>query len=364
MTKKGIAAPASERTAIPPAADGTEGLYAQIQAVLTQARQQAHRSVNQTMVQAYWHVGQLIVEHEQAGQTRAAYGARVLQLLAERLSAEFGSGFAVQSLRNFRQLYLTFPAGEIRSTPWSELGWSQLKALMRVQDPAARQWYAHETVAQTWSVAALERQIGTLYYQRLLSSQDLPGVKAEAQALIQRETPPQPRDFIRDPYVLEFLQGQSDASWYEKDLEQGLLNQLQKFLLELGKGFAFVARQRHLRIEDEDAYVDLVFYNYILKCFVLIELKVGKLSHQDVGQLDMYVRVFDERIRQPGDNATIGLILCSERNEAVARYSLLAGSEHIFASRYQPWLPTEAELRAELARDRALLENARQGDDA
>jgi hypothetical protein len=162
---------------------------------------------------------------------------------------------------------------------------------------------------------------------------------------------------------LEFLDGQPQSSWYEKDVEQGLLDQLQKFLLELGKGFAFVARQRHLRIEGEDAFVDLVFYNYILKCFVLIELKVGKLSHQDVGQLDMYVRVFDEQVRQPGDNPTIGLILCSERNEAVARYSLLAGSEQIFASRYQPWLPTEAELQAELTRDRALIENAR-GDQA
>ncbi|HEY8907626.1 MAG TPA: PDDEXK nuclease domain-containing protein, partial [Rhodoferax sp.] len=244
-----------------------------------------------------------------------------------------------------------------------ELGWSHFRLLMRVSDPAARQWYAHEAVSQTWSVAALDRQISTLYYQRLLSSQDQDGVKAEASALIQRDAPPNPRDFIRDPYILEFLDGQPQASWYEKDVEQGLLDQLQKFLLELGKGFAFVARQRHLRIEGEDAYVDLVFYNYILKCFVLIELKVGKLSHQDVGQLDMYVRVFDEQVRQTGDNPTIGLILCSERNEAVARYSLLNDSDQIFASRYQPWLPTEAELQAELTRDRALIENAR-GDQA
>ena len=344
--------------------DVTEGLYAQIQTVLHQARQQAHRSVNQAMVQAYWHVGKLIVEHEQAGQTRAAYGAKVLQTLAQRLTGDFGKGFSAPNLRNFRQFFLTYTQEEICYTPCSELSWSHFRVLMRVTDPAARQWYAHEAVSQTWSVAALDRQIGTLYYQRLLSSQDQPGVKAEAQALIESETPPQPRDFIRDPYILEFLQGQADASWYEEDLEQGLLNQLQKFLLELGKGFAFVARQRHLRIEDEDAYVDLVFYNYILKCFVLIELKVGKLSHQAVGQLDMYVRVFDERIRQPGDNPTIGLILCSERNEAVARYSLLAGSEQLFASRYQAWLPTEVELQAELARDRALLEIAREGDNA
>ncbi len=346
-----------------PLANAADALYAQIQDVLQQARQQAKRSVNQAMVLAYWQVGKLIVEHEQGGEDRAVYGAQTLTTLAQRLTAEFGSGFAVQSLRNYRQFYLTFPTDEIRSTPWSELGWSHIKTIMRVPDPAARQWYALEAVSQTWSVAALDRQISTLYYQRLLSSQDQDGVKAEASALIQRDAPPSPRDFIRDPYILEFLDGQPQSSWYEKDVEQGLLDQLQKFLLELGKGFAFVARQRHLRVEGEDAFVDLVFYNYILKCFVLIELKVGKLSHQDVGQLDMYVRVFDEQVRQPGDNPTIGLILCSERNEAVARYSLLNDSEQIFASRYQPWLPTEAELQAELTRVRALIENAR-GDQA
>jgi predicted nuclease of restriction endonuclease-like (RecB) superfamily len=231
--------------------------------------------------------------------------------------------------------------------------------LLRVSNADARAWYAQESVTQGWSVRALDRQISTLYFERLLSSQNPPALKQEAASLIAQQAAPSPLDFIRDPYVLEFLQAQPGAVLYEKDVEQGLLDQLQKFLLELGKGFAFVARQRHLRVEGEDAYVDLVFYNYILKCFVLIELKVGKLSHQDVGQLDMYVRVFDEQVRQPGDNPTIGLILCSERNEAVARYSLLAGSEQIFASRYQPWLPTEAELQAELTRDRAMLENAR-----
>ena len=360
MKKPNTSLTASQAT---PVANVAEALFAQIQDVLRQARQQAKRSVNQTMVLAYWQVGKLIVEHEQGGEDRAVYGAQTLTTLAQRLTAEFGSGFAVQSLRNYRQFYLTFPTDEIRSTPWSELGWSHIKTIMRVPDPAARQWYALEAVSQTWSVAALDRQISTLYYQRLLSSQDQDGVKAEASALIQRDAPPSPRDFIRDPYILEFLDGQPQANWYEKDVEQGLLDQLQKFLLELGKGFAFVARQRHLRVEGEDAFVDLVFYNYILKCFVLIELKVGKLSHQDVGQLDMYVRVFDEQVRQSGDNPTIGLILCSERNEAVARYSLLNDSEQIFASRYQPWLPTEAELQAELTRDRALIESAR-GDQA
>jgi predicted nuclease of restriction endonuclease-like (RecB) superfamily len=340
-----------------PGPEDTEALYSQIRDVLAQARQQTWRNVNQVMVQAYWRVGRAIVQHEQAGQARAAYGARVLESLSERLTREFGKGYAPQSLRNFRQFFLSFAdEAEIRSAPWSELSWSHLKALMRVADPQARRWYASEAAGQTWPVAALDRQISTLHYERLLSSQDKAAVQAEAAALIQRDAPPDPRDFIRDPYVLDFLGAQPGAAaLYEKDVEQGLLDNLQKFLLELGKGFAFVARQKHLRIEDEDAFVDLVFYNYILKCFVLVELKVGKLSHQDVGQLDMYVRVFDERERQPGDHPSIGLILCSERNAAVARYSRLADGDQLFASRYQAYLPTEAELQAELARERALL---------
>jgi len=364
MSPRKPAAPAKTRTLAKPAvptamAADADALYGQIRDVLAQARRQAHRQVNQAMVLAYWHVGRLIVEHEQAGQPRAAYGARLLPALAERLTAEFGPGFAVQSLRNFRQLYQAFADAEIRSTPWSELSWSHLKALMRLPDPEARRWYATEAATQAWGVAALDRQIGTLYYERLLSSQDKAAVQAEARTLIEREARPGPRDFIRDPYVLDFLGARPGTALYERDIEQGLLDQLQHFLLELGKGFAFVARQQRLHIEGEDAFVDLVFYNFILKCFVLVELKVGKLSHQDVGQLDMYVRVFDERMRREGDGPTIGLILCSERNEAVARYSLLAESQQLFASRYQPWLPTEAELQAELARDRALLELGR-----
>ena len=251
--------------------------------------------------------------------------------------------------------HLEFP---ILSTAWRELSWSHFKALLRVKGADAKAWYANEAATQGWSVRALDRQISTLFYERLLGSQDKAGVAAEAQALIKREVPPDARDFIRDPYVLEFLGAQPDAGLYEQDLEQGLLNQLQKFLMELGKGFAFVARQKHLRVEGEDCFVDLVFYNYLLKCFVLVDLKVGKLSHQDVGQMDMYVRVFDAQLRSEGDNPTLGLILCSERNAAVAKYSLLADNSNLFASKYQMLMPTEDELRAELERDRALLENA------
>jgi predicted nuclease of restriction endonuclease-like (RecB) superfamily len=338
-----------------------ERLHGDIRRVLDEARRHVRQTVNDTMVQAYWHIGRLIVENEQGGAARAAYGAKLLPELSQRLTAEYGKGFSPQSLWNFRQFYIEFP---ILSTAWRELRWSHFKLLMRVKDAKARDWYAAETINQGWSVQALDRQIGTLYYERLLSSQNKHAEEAlrnEAVALIAEHAAPDPRDFIRDPYVLEFLGAQPGATLYENELESGLIAQLQSFLLELGKGFAFVSRQKHLRVENEDCFIDLVFYNYLLKCFVLVDLKVGKLAHQDVGQMDMYVRVFEEQYRSEGDNPTLGLILCSERNEAVAKYSLLAESQQLFASRYRAFLPSEAELQAELQRDRALLEDARAG---
>lgn len=228
-----------------------------------------------------------------------------------------------------------------------------------LKNTIAREWYAKEAIEQGWSSRALDRQISTLFYERLLSSQDKEAVRTEAAVRIAEQAPSDPRDFIRDPYVLEFLGAGSQPDLYEKELEQGLLNQLQHFLMELGKGFAFVARQKHLRVEEEDCFVGIVFYNYLLKCFVLIDLKVGKLNHQYVGQMDMHVRVFDELYRGDGDNPTLGLILCSERNNAVAKYSLLADSPQLFASKYRLILPSEAELQAELERDRALIEGCR-----
>lgn len=331
-------------------------LYQNIRDLLLAARVQVRQTVNTAMVQTYWQIGRMIVEGEQGGDKRAEYGKQLLPALGKRLTVEFGKGFSASSLWQYRQFYLDFP---ILATVWRELSWSHFKMMLRIKDTEARSWYANEAVTQGWSVRALDRQIATLFYERLLGSQDKAGVNAEAVALIAQDAPNDPRDFIRDPYVLEFLGAQPDAGLYEKDLEQGLLNQLQKFLMELGKGFAFVARQKHLRVEEEDCFVDLVFYNYLLKCFVLIDLKVGKLAHQDVGQMDMYVRVFDEQMRSEGDNPTLGLILCSERNAAVAKYSLLADNARLFASKYQQLMPTEDELRAELERDRALLENAR-----
>jgi predicted nuclease of restriction endonuclease-like (RecB) superfamily len=335
-------------------------LHQSVREILLSAKTQARRAVNDAMVQAYWQVGRLIVEDEQGGEKRAEYGKRVLPELAKRLLAEFGKGYSAQSLWNYRQFYLEFP---ILSTAWRELSWSHFRMLLRVKETQARAWYANEAASQSWSVRALDRQISTLYYERLLGSQKQSGVRVEAANKIAIEAASDPRDFIRDPYVLEFLGVQPNAGLYEQDVEQGLIDRLQQFLMELGKGFAFVARQKRLQVEGDDFFVDLVFYNYLLKCFVLIDLKIGKLAHQDVGQLDMYVRVFDEQQRGEGDNPTIGLILCSERNAAVAKYSALADSQQLFASKYQTFLPSEEELRAELERDRALLERTREEAD-
>lgn len=339
-------------------------LYANIRAILLTARSHVRQTVNDAMVQTYWQIGQLIVEGEQGGEVRAEYGKRVLTELAKRLSAEFGKGFSVTNLKLFRQFYLAFPISHTLcdQSGLGRLSWSHFRNLLRVEDIKARDWYAKEAADQGWSVRALDRQISTLFYERLLSSRDQEGVRGEAAALIAEQTPADPRDFIRDPYVLEFLGVQPDAGLYEQDIEQGLLDQLQKFLMELGKGFAFVARQKHLWVEGEDCFIDLVFYNYLLKCFVLIDLKVGKLAHQDVGQMDMYVRVFEEQYRNEGDNPTLGLILCSERNAAVAKYSLLADNPQLFASKYRLILPSEAELQAELERDRALIEASQTHD--
>jgi predicted nuclease of restriction endonuclease-like (RecB) superfamily len=342
-------------------APGRNDLYGGIRAILDAARQHVRQTVNETMVQAYWQIGRLIVEDEQGGKERAEYGKRVLPELARRLTAEFGKGFSAQSLWNYRQFYLSFP---ILSTAWRELSWSHFRMLLRVKNPEARAWYANEAVREAWGVRALDRQIGTLFYERLLLSQDKAGVSQEASERIASETPNDPRDFIRDPYVLEFLGLQGGPDLYEAEIEQALIERLQQFLLELGKGFAFVARQKRLQVEGDDYFIDLVFYNYLLKCFVLIDLKKGKLTHQDVGQMDMYVRVVDEQLRGPGDNPSIGLILCSERNAAVAKYSQLASSPQLFASQYSLILPTEEELRIELERDRALLEAARSGEEA
>jgi predicted nuclease of restriction endonuclease-like (RecB) superfamily len=290
------------------------------------------------MVMTYWQIGQMIVEDEQSGEAKPEYGKAVLQGLSQRLSQDFGRGFDVSNLRYMRRFYLTFP---IRDALRPDLSWTHYRLLLKVENATARQWYMQEAGSEGWSTRALERQINSFYYERLLSSQDESPVRAEAMQNAQALTP---RDVLKDPYVLEFLELGEHQSFTESELESALISQLQAFLLELGKGFSFIARQRRITIDGEHFYVDLVFYNYLLKCFVLIDLKLGKLLHQDIGQMDTYVRLYEEMFRREDDNPTIGLILCSEKNEAIAKYSILADGKQIFASKYRLVLPTEEEL--------------------
>lgn len=328
------------------------GLLSEISTLIEQARQQVQRSVNTAMVHTYWHIGRLIVEDEQQGESRAAYGKQQLQQLSKELTAKFGKGFDTTNLRNMRRFFLAFP---IRETVSLELSWSHYNVLARVNNAEAREWYKLEAITQNWSSRALERQIHKLYYERLLASQNKAPVKAEAAAKT-TELALNPQDFLRDPYILDFLNLDS-GQYQEADLEIGIINNLQKFLLEMGKGFAFVERQQRIRTDDGDYYIDLVFYNYILKCFVLIDLKLNKLTHQDVGQMDMYVRMYEEQKRGESDNPTIGLILCSEANHTVAKYSVLSDSKQLFASQYLTVLPSEKELEAILQEKRQQVEN-------
>lgn len=325
-------------------------LLTAIRTVLNQARTQLQQTVNHAMVKTYWEVGRLIVEHEQQGETRASYGKQQLQGLADQLRVEFGKGFEVRNLRNMRAFYLAYP---IWNAVRSELSWTHYRILLRVENPKAREWYLQESIEQAWGTRALERQIDKLYYDRLLMSKDKTPVIQEAED----HTKPlqiDAKNYLRDPYILDFLNLPYQPV-VETELEQGLINNLQQFLLELGKGFAFVERQQRIATEDQDFYIDLVFYNFKLKCFLLIDLKIGKLTHQDVGQIDTYVRIYDEHRKGADDNPTIGLILCSEKNETIAKYSVLKDSKQLFASKYLHYLPTEEELRAELERERAVL---------
>ena len=316
------------------------------------ARRKVLRAVDTTQVQTCWQIGRHIVEFEQQGARRARYGKQLLATLASVLTAEFGKGFDSSNLRYMRLFYQAFP---ICDALRHELSWTHYRALLRVENDHARHWYMIESATQNWSTRALERQIATLYYERLLASRDRSTVKQEAATHIQ-QLPATPRDFIRDPVVLEFLGLPNAGSVLETDLEQALINQLQGFLLELGKGFAFIARQQRISTDSKDFYIDLVFYNYLLKCFVIFDIKRGELSHQDVGQMDMYVRMYDDLKRGPEDSPTVGIILCAQKDESVVRYSMLQGHEQLFASKYKLVLPSEEELRAELDRERVMLE--------
>ena len=322
-------------------------LYLNIKNILHSARDNAYRQVNFIMVEAYWNIGQQIVKEEQNGKDRAEYGSYLIKELSLKLTQEFGKGFSQQSIRNMRQFYSCF---SIRSTLWSELSWSHYKLIIRLKDEKTRNWYTEESVKSNWSVRALERQIGSFYYERLLSSKQKEPVTTEA-VNNTKDLQLTPKDIIKDPYVLEFLDLKQNNSFYESDLESALIEKIQDFLLELGRGFAFVARQKRIKTELSDFYIDLVFYNYILKCFVVIDLKRGKLSHQDVGQMDMYVRMYDDMEKAENDNPTIGIILCTDKDNTVVKYSVLNDNENLFVSKYQLYLPSEEELKAEIEKD-------------
>jgi predicted nuclease of restriction endonuclease-like (RecB) superfamily len=323
-----------------------ETLLSELRGLIVAARQSALRAVDVIQVQTCWEVGRHIVEFEQGGAARAAYGKRLLPQLAEALTAEFGSGFDERNLRHMRAFYNAFP---IRNALRTELSWTHYRTLSRIESEAARLWYMNEAAEQNWNTRDLDRQIGRLYYERLLASQDRAAVQQEAQEKTERT----PREFVRDPVLLEFLGLPGAGRLLEANLEQALMDQLQAFLLELGKGFAFVARQQRISTESKDFYIDLVFYNYLLKCFVLFDLKTGELTHQDIGQMDMYVCMYDDLRRGEGDNPTVGIILCSDKDASVVRYSVLHENEQLFATKYKLILPSEEELRQELERERS-----------
>lgn len=322
-----------------------------IRNLLINSRIQIKQSVNSVMVQTYWNIGRIIVEDEQNGEAKAQYGKKQLEHISNSLTNEFGKGFDTRNLRNMRQFYLTFSNWNSVS---AKLSWTHYRTLIRIENQDARDWYIKEAIENNWSTRALERQISKLYYERLLSSSNKASLIKEANENINELQTTDIKNYLRDPYIFDFLNLPSE-SLLETNIEQALIDNLQQFLLELGRGFAFVSRQERLRVEEQDFYIDLVFYNFKLKCFLLIDLKLGKLTHQDVGQMDTYVRIYDKFHKSEDDNPTIGLILCSQQSQAVAKYSVLSESKQLFSSKYLPFLPTEEELQKELLRERNLL---------
>lgn len=328
-----------------------QNLYNEVREIIASARQNAVRSVDFCRVQMYWNIGKRILETEQAGKERAEYGSYLLKNLAKRLEPEYGSGFSVRQLEMCRQFYRTYP---IANTLYSQLNWSQYKLLISISDESKREYYQLEAVNNAWTKRELERQINSQLYERLLLSNDKESVLAVAR---KERIPQQPQEIIKDPMVLEFLGLERKASYYEKDLEQALITHLQKFLLELGNGFTFVARQKRILIEDDEFFADLVFYNRLLRCFVVIELKTEKLTHQDLGQLQMYVNYYDRVEKTPDENPTIGILLCTAKNDTVVKMSLPEDNSSILASQYQLYLPTQDQLKTEVESLLRLAEN-------
>ena len=340
-------------------------LFDKVVDILEQARGNVVKSVNSNMVVAYWHIGREIVQEIQTGKKRAEYGKQVLEELSDNLNKHYGLGFSVTNLRAFRLFFQSYPnrlnsiqhpvGAEFKSGFNPRLSWSHYRALLRVKSERARIFYEKEAAECGWGTRQLERQIQTSYFERILDNHEQEGLLPASHKRLPSENL-NPIHVLKSPMVLEFLDLPDDSDLHESKLEQAIINNLQSFLLELGTGFSFVARQKHIHFSDDDFYIDLVFYNNILKCFLLIDLKLGKLTHRDVGQMDGYVRLFEDQFKIEGDNPTVGLILCSGKNEAVAKYSVLSDSKQLFASKYLKFLPTEEVLKLEIESERKLIE--------
>ena len=328
-------------------------LIKDLEVLIASGRKAAYQSINQAMIDMYWNIGKRIVEEEQKGKARAQYGKALIKNLAAVLTAEFGSGFTARNLRNYRQFYLLFPEREIWHACVPNLTWTHFRSLLRVSDEDARIWYLRESSEQGWSSRTLDRNISTQYYYRLLKSPQKSAVIAEMKAhtvQYQKET----YELIKNPVIAEFLGFKNEDSYLESDLESAILSHIRDFLMEMGRGFAFVARQQHIVTETDDYYIDLVFYNIELKCYVLIDLKMGKITHQDVGQIDMYVSMYDDLKCKEGDNPTIGILLCSETDADIARYSVLHDNDRLFMSKYLTYLPTKEQLKEEVEKQKAI----------
>ena len=329
----------------------TKDYIQDVKTIFKESHHYVKQHINYAMVYAYWLTGKRIVVQEQKGDNRAGYGKEIVKNLSKELTKEFGRGFSVQSLYNFRMFYERFSEPEKFSTVWRILTWSHYKLIMRVTQKEAREWYCTESANLDWDIRTLDRNISTQYYERLVSSQVKEPVIKEME-MKTKSFQDNKLEFVKNPYVLEFLGLPENKSYVENDFEQAIIDSLQKFLLEMGKGFAFIERQKLVRTDTDDFYIDLVFYNYILKCFVLVDLKINKLTHKDVGQMDFYVRLFDDLYKKEDDNPTIGILLCSETDKTIAKYSVLNDSKQIFASKYLTLLPTEQELADEIERQK------------
>ena len=327
----------------------TDDVTADAKTIIEAARNAAYRSVNVLLVQRNWLLGQRIAQEELKGEGRAEYGMEVIKGLARELTKEYGRGFSRVNLYHFYSFYKDFPniVYSVSGQSHQLLSWTHYRVLLQVKDPAARDWYAREAFEQTWSVRTLQRNVSSQYYYRILASQNKTPVEQEMRKLT-ADYQNDKLEFVKNPVIAEFLGFTTTTDVTETELESAIISNLQKFLMELGKGYAFVARQQHIHTEKKDYYIDLVFYNYILKCFVLIDLKTSTITHQDVGQMDMYIRMYDEKKKSDDDNPTLGIVLCSDTDEDIARYSVLHGNEQLFASKYKLYLPTEEELRAEI----------------